>query len=376
MTNIDYTLWPNTDGELGKIKVAIPTNAEDWPAGDALVGNFVYNEGKLAGFVDTKALILNESATTTFPYDYVDISLPSIQEGTLTVNRGERCKYLNIKFYNHEWLPVGFTELDFLESSGTQYIETGVEMTDDTRIKAVAEATAVGQNNSLYGLSDLKNNLILRCRQQNATTFTVQIGSTADVEYTKYERYFTVNSGDVVDVESVSIQKISVNGVTKNGNYVTPWESSVPMHVPIFVQAYTYGATVGYNAHGSYKLYSFAIWQGEEKLRDYVPVLRNADGVAGLYDKVSKQFFANNGTGTFGYKIKNSDKVVAPDNSTTFSLRDPYYVAPSGVYAKLIAENTLEIVTDTEEVQGDDWVHFANTCEAYSHFNIVLPNVE
>lgn len=119
MTNIDYTLWPNTDGELGKIKVTIPTNAEDWPAGDALVGNFIYNDGKLAGFVDTKALILNESATTTFPYDYVDISLPSILEGTLTVNRGERCKYLNVKFYNDEWLPAGFTKLDYLESSGT-----------------------------------------------------------------------------------------------------------------------------------------------------------------------------------------------------------------------------------------------------------------
>ena len=46
MTNIDYSLWPNVDGELGKIKVAIPTNAEDWPEGDALVGNFVYNDGK------------------------------------------------------------------------------------------------------------------------------------------------------------------------------------------------------------------------------------------------------------------------------------------------------------------------------------------
>ena len=96
--NIDYTLWPNTDGNLGEIKVQIPVNAEDWPEGDALIGNFVYKDGYLVGFVDTKALILNESATTTIDYDYVNISLPSITEGTLTINRGPRSKYFTVRY--------------------------------------------------------------------------------------------------------------------------------------------------------------------------------------------------------------------------------------------------------------------------------------
>jgi hypothetical protein len=46
-------------------------------------------------------LILNDSATTTLNYDYVDIELPNIYEGELTVNRGERSKYFTIRYGIH-----------------------------------------------------------------------------------------------------------------------------------------------------------------------------------------------------------------------------------------------------------------------------------
>ena len=96
-SNLQNSIWPNTDGNLGNIKVQIPTNVEDWPKGDALVHNFVFNKGKLVGFVDTKALVNNESKSTIFPYDYVDITLPSILKDTITITPGERCKNLIVK---------------------------------------------------------------------------------------------------------------------------------------------------------------------------------------------------------------------------------------------------------------------------------------
>lgn len=84
-----------------------------------------------------------------------------------------------------------------------------------------------------------------------------------------------------------------------------------------------------------------------------------------MYDKVSKTFFGNQGTGTFGYRIKRTGETVAP-----MSRRDPYYTAPSGVYARKAGENALELVADTEETIGDGWEWFANTAEAYEHFGI------
>ena len=96
--NIDYTLWPNTDGNLGNIKVQIPDGVNTfWPEGDALVHNFVYKDGKLAGFVDTKALTVNESKSTIINYDYFDIELP-FAEGEIAITRGERSKYFNVRY--------------------------------------------------------------------------------------------------------------------------------------------------------------------------------------------------------------------------------------------------------------------------------------
>jgi hypothetical protein len=97
-----------------------------------------------------------------------------------------------------------------------------------------------------------------------------------------------------------------------------------------------------------------------------------------MWDTVSRRKLPNDGTGRFGYRIKGEDEGVPP-NATTYSLRaprDPYYVAPSGVYARTVGENKLEILADTEETTGEGWVWFANTGEAHAHFGIVQDNEE
>jgi hypothetical protein len=42
---IDFTLYPNLNGQLGQNKVQIPDGVTTfWPDGDALVENFVYTQ--------------------------------------------------------------------------------------------------------------------------------------------------------------------------------------------------------------------------------------------------------------------------------------------------------------------------------------------
>lgn len=97
-TILQNSIWPNTEGNLGSIKVQIPDGVNTfWPEGDALVHNFVYKDGVLAGFVDTKALTVNDSKSTTINYDYIDIELP-FTEGEISITRGERSKYFNVRY--------------------------------------------------------------------------------------------------------------------------------------------------------------------------------------------------------------------------------------------------------------------------------------
>lgn len=136
-SNLQNSIWPNAGGTLGQNKVQIPDGVTTtWPTGDALVHNFVFNEGRLVGFVDTKALIANSSKSTIFPYDYVNISLPSIAEGEMTYNH-DQCAYfiLNGKVIKGD-IPTDEDDVpsdDDLEIITKKYI--GCKTLDD--IKAV-----------------------------------------------------------------------------------------------------------------------------------------------------------------------------------------------------------------------------------------------
>lgn len=94
---LDNSIWPNLNGELGSITTPIPDGVTvKWPDGDALVGNFVYKDGKLVGFVDSKALIPNDTKSSNLPYDCVHTSFERILDGDFTFD-GTRKNHFEIK---------------------------------------------------------------------------------------------------------------------------------------------------------------------------------------------------------------------------------------------------------------------------------------
>ena len=258
------------------------------------------------------------------------------------------------------WLPKGFTELEYLESSGTQNIVLPTEnisivgrtWSQEVDMQFLSDLpTLVGWNSSaglywglLNGSYSLGNNISLA----------------ADGNRHVFRAAFTRRG--VSSDGSPHVSELTVNGQTVK-------RIAFPSYLP---QQWLYGlfapsySSDGYA--GSIRMWSSKCWSESSKF-DLVPVLRNSDGAAGMWDKSNKQFFENAGTGTFGYRIKRTGDVVEP---TTFSLRDPYYVAPSGVYARVNGENELELLSDTEETTGEGWEWFANTAEAYKHFGILL----
>lgn len=172
--NLQNSIWPNTDGNLGNIKVQIPTGtaSDPWPIGDALVNNYVFHNGKLVGFVDTKALIANSSKTTTFPYEYVNISLPSIAEGEMTYNH-DQCAYFIL---NGEVIKGDVPSDEELEEITKKY----------AGCKTVADVKAIDpdyKTNDIVdgvwseGLGDLENGSSMFMDCSNLTTFTGDLNS-------------------------------------------------------------------------------------------------------------------------------------------------------------------------------------------------------
>ena len=276
------------------------------------------------------------------------------------------------------WLPAGWQELEYLKSSGTQYIDTGI-VTDGTytiacrmqisygsawgRAQTTKDSSLTEGTSWARYLSGSNAGLNFYYRRQEVV-LNVSTDSSPSWDLTETHDWVAVEERDTVTLDGQTATTKNLNG--------RKLDASNPGSLSHFI-FWASGEYPTGNGKAGMQLYRFTMSTADgAPVFDGVPVL-NADGEAGILDRVSKRFLSNAGSGTFGYRIKATGEVVAP-NASTYSLRgtrDPYYVAPSGVWARPVGEKELELVADTEEVDGEDWLHFEDSAAAEEYFGIV-----
>ena len=181
-------------------------------------------------------------------------------------------------------LPEGYTELEYIESSGTQYIDTGFKPNQDTRVVAEMQ----------YVTTPTKHTFLFGCRTSTSSAyFALVYYYSSKVFRCDYNTEQIQVAGVPTDKLSIDFNKnnFALNGATANHTYAT-FQSSANM--TIF--AVNTGGTVG--SHATARLYSFKMYDNGTLIRDFVPC-KNASGTIGLYDMVNGVFYANAGTGAF-----------------------------------------------------------------------------
>ena len=192
-------------------------------------------------------------------------------------------------------LPQGYQEVEYIESSGTQYINTGVIPTVDTGVKVRGHFASVqDSDNIILGASDQTS--FNNGKPYSIDPFpdkvyfpfggivpdstdTITIAQTKNTQYEYTLNY--MNSGKA----SVDTQQLTLparTSMTSNAMYLFCLNGN---------------GTAGYYAR--FALGYLQITQGETVIHDYVPCYRKADNVAGLYDIVTGTFLTNAGSGTF-----------------------------------------------------------------------------
>ena len=176
-------------------------------------------------------------------------------------------------------LPSGYTGLEYIESTGTQYIDTGL-----TRGKFVHDiAFTTVSNNNLMG---------------NAAGAGWYWGQLRNASGNGYE----LANRTITEMNSTERRVVEYDNL-----------DSARMILSAGGQTVTYSATGGisynyilfriYNSdqyHVSAKLWGFQAYDAKGKIvRDMVPAKRNSDNEVGLYDNVNDVFYTNQGTGTF-----------------------------------------------------------------------------
>ena len=236
---------------------------------------------------------------------------------------------------SRDGLPDNVEQLEYIESTGTQYIDTGVFPSNNLKINIKACYT---NSNSSYMLGS-----------DNAYNAGIHIR--LDSKYIGIFGGSIMNTGVVSQVNvpvTITLQnnKIYVDGQQKGSG--TTQDVSKYSKSSIYVFCTHRGGEAKYNA--SMRLYELQMYDGDTLIRDFIPILDEND-VAYLYDKVEKKFYYNSGTGTFNYKKKDSqnmqltkvnyiestgtqyiDTGVKPSNSTKVDIKFMYNSLNGFVY--------------------------------------------
>lgn len=184
---------------------------------------------------------------------------------------------------NQQILPNGYTALEYLESTGTQYINTNtwINKSDNAKMSMVAQ---FGVNNAGWMGANAFMQLWI------SGYYTVQQGVATQsfsgnkdsivINYENYRESLYVNNQLVNSVSWSSLgQNKSICMIFKLGGY-------------------SGGVTQGVS--GVYgKIYKFALNINNILVRNMIPARRNSDNVLGMYDTVTNTFFTNSGSGTF-----------------------------------------------------------------------------
>lgn len=205
-------------------------------------------------------------------------------------------------------LPTEYQEVEYIESSGTQYIDTGVVATSgfEIDIKINIDTVTGSMAPILYAhepSEPYKRNFI-------AYNSSKQMEIDAGDKITQTS--VTLKGDDVIKASNVENNfYLNVNG-TNYTPKVTTAASNLEYSGRTLHLLHGNGYDVGYT---SGKVYYCKITVDGTLVRSFVPCYRKSDNIVGLYDLVNGVFYTNAGTGNFA-KGKNSnahtDVVITP----------------------------------------------------------------
>jgi len=185
-------------------------------------------------------------------------------------------------------IPQEFQEVAYIQSTGTQYIDTGIIGKGGLESYVEAEFTTVPGDGTLLGSRSWDTRLYLIHSYPSRWCYGYggyYCSNSLIVKDTKYSIYTKLYNGN---------QEMRVNDIiVLNNSVVGDFNTNLNM----FIFALNSNGSPNYPV--SAKLYSAKLIENGVLTRDFIPCYRKVDGVIGLYDLVTNEFFTNKGTGVF-----------------------------------------------------------------------------
>ena len=182
-------------------------------------------------------------------------------------------------------LPAGYTRLEYVQSSGSQYVNTGVSSGTNITAEICWKSLMNAQNASkfVFGARKAWQQSMLyvshQCRNDGASDSGIRYAWGANAYSTQ------------TFPPDFASQRLSASEAMMGTNRVwTPPSATFANTYPMYVFTLNNAGSPS-TAYASMQLKWLRICDNGEEVRMFVPVRRNSDSVAGLYDQVNSNFY-------------------------------------------------------------------------------------
>ena len=184
-------------------------------------------------------------------------------------------------------LPSGYRQLNYIESSGTQYIDTGFKHNQDSRIVAqLQQPVAPSSQSWLISARNSSSSASRALVYDPSRKWRVDYNASS----TTGTKYPEAESTDMIYFD------FNKNVLTFNGESYQ-WDAlTFQCNYNLVLFARNTAGTI--DAFASYRLYACKIYDNAVLVRDFIPC-KNASNVAGLYDLINGQFYGSAGAEEF-----------------------------------------------------------------------------
>ena len=207
-------------------------------------------------------------------------------------------------------IPENYTEVECLESTGIQYINTLYEPTENTTLIVDAQLTDTTTAFTIAGLIHNNNGLTQQLKRFHIGTYQSNwhFGCSASSATSSWINFAT----PVVDANRHTFE-LRGSGYCRIDDTTNQINASAGNYeIPIYLFARNQFVNSTADSFSKVKIYNVKIYENNTLVKNFVPV-RDNNNIGYLYDTVERQIFSNSGTGNFllGKDVENSlEKMV------------------------------------------------------------------
>lgn len=242
-------------------------------------------DGKLTGTMPNNGALTYTPSTEkqTIPAGYT--SGGTIAAYPVTEEEYNTCLELTNQIIGKEYKE--YNNLAYIQANGTQWLDTGYTPNDNTKIIIELSDIVKPNETAIFGANTTwkENSYLLYCLNSRKMNWTYNGPITITSDLTS-KHTITIFRGTVILDGSTVSTNTQINSSAVNSTLTL---FSIP----------------GGQYRGSYKLYSFKIYENDVLIKNYIPV-KDVLNIVCLYDTINKQYIYNQGPNEFisGEEVK------------------------------------------------------------------------